>query len=547
MVEPSDVHRYNTSRIPLKPVYGPEDIAGLDYSREIGDPGQYPFVRGLYPLMYRFQPWMKGMVSGFGLPEETNARQKQLLADGQHAYGGQPMVHIAFDMPSHYGYDPDHPLAQGEVGKCGISLCSLQDMEMLLEGLPIQNLYCSLNADCTGHVILAMYVALAQKRGLPLDRLSGVVNNGHLKGYMGDNMSRFPPQAALTMTVDAIRFCTQHMPNFLPVTIVAYNLRDTGMTAVQEIAFNMSMALEIVKASLATGLRIDEFAGNISWFFASHSNFFEEICKLRAARKLWARLMRERFAAVNSKTWRLKIWIQTSGSTLTRQEPLNNIARVTLQALAAVLAGVQGIATTSYDEALAIPTMEAQRLALRTQQIIEHETGVTDVADPLGGSYYVEWLTREMEVAASKLLEKIEGMGGYLAALENGFIPREVSNSALQYQQEIERGERVIVGVNRYVSEEAAPVVDTFSHNPQVQEVAVERLTRLRSERDNGQVRQALEGLRAAAEAGEPMMPHMIQAAGAYATIGEITGTLRDVFGEWDRRPVLAQTSTVPC
>ncbi|HLB11438.1 MAG TPA: methylmalonyl-CoA mutase family protein, partial [Dehalococcoidia bacterium] len=397
MAGPEENFRYNTSQIPLKAVYGPEDVADLEYEKDLGAPGQYPFARGLYPMMYRFQPWMKGMVSGFGLPEETNARQKQLLADGQQGYGGQPMVHIAFDMPSHYGYDPDHPLAQGEVGKCGIALCSLRDMEIMLEGLPIQDLYCSLNADCTGHVILAMYVALARKRGIPLESLSGVVNNGHLKGYMGDNMSRFPPKAALTMTVDAVRFCAQHMPNFLPVTVVAYNLRDTGMTAVQEVAFNMAMALEIVKAAVATGLEVDEFAGNISWFFACHSNFFEEVCKLRAARVVWARLMRERFGARNPKSWRLKIWVQTSGSTLTRREPLNNIARVTLQALAAVLAGVQGIATCSYDEALALPTVQAQRVALRTQQIMEHETGVADVADPLGGSYYVEWLTMEIE------------------------------------------------------------------------------------------------------------------------------------------------------
>jgi methylmalonyl-CoA mutase N-terminal domain/subunit len=542
--------RYTTSGIPLKTVYGPEDIQGLDYGRDLADPGQYPFVRGLYPLMYRHQPWMKGMVSGFGLPEETNARQKQLLRDGQRAYGGQPMIHIAFDMPSHYGYDPDHPLAQGEVGKCGISLCSLRDMEMLLEGLPIEDLYCSLNADCSGHVILAMYVALAQKRGLPLERLSGVVNNGHLKGYMGDNMSRFPPRAALTMTVDAIRFCTQHMPNFLPVTVVAYNLRDAGMNAVQEVAFNMSMALEIVKAAVAQGLAVDDFAGNISWFFASHSNFFEEVCKLRAARKVWARLMRERFGARNPKTWRLKIWIQTSGSTLTRQEPLNNVARVALQALAAVLGGVQGLATCSYDEALALPTAQAQRVALHTQHIIEHETGVTDVADPLGGSYYVEWLTAEIERRVWELLERIEGMGGYLAALDNGFIPTEVANSALRYQREVEAGERIIVGVNRYASEAQVPV-ETFAPNPRVQEVAVERLRRLRAERDNEQVRQALDGLRAAAQAGQPMMPAMIEAARAYASLGEIMGVLREVFGEWDKKPVLAssggQASPAPC
>lgn len=542
MTEPKEEFRFNTSGIPLKPTYGPGDTEDLDYTRDIGDPGQYPFVRGLYPMMYRFQPWMKGMVSGFGLPEETNARQKQLLADGQHAYGGQPMIHIAFDMPSHYGYDPDHPMAQGEVGKCGISLCSLQDMEMLLDGLPIENLYCSLNADCSGHVILAMYVALAKKRGVPLEKLSGVVNNGHLKGYMGDNMSRFPPQAAVTMTVDAVRYCTEHLPNFMPVTIVAYNLRDSGMTAVQEIAFNMSMALEIVKQSVASGLNVDDFAGNISWFFASHNNFFEEICKLRAARGVWARLMRERFGAKNPKSSRLKIWIQTSGSTLTRQEPLNNIARVAFQALAAVLAGVQGIATNSYDEALALPTAEAQRVALRTQQIIEHETGVTDVADPLGGSYYVEWLTKEMETEAWRLLDKVEDMGGYLAGLANGFIPREVANSALRYQQEIERGERVIVGVNRYVSKESAPV-ETFSHNPRVQEIAVQRLHKMKSERDNDKVNHTLGALRSAAQAGEPIMPHMIEAAGAYASLGEIMGTLRDVFGEWDRKPVLAQSS----
>lgn len=546
MTEPSGHFRYNTSLIPLKPVYGPEDIAELEYDKDVAGPGQYPFVRGLYPLMYRFQPWIKGMVSGFGLPEETNARQKQLLKDGQRAYGGQPMIHIAFDMPSHYGYDPDHPMAKGEVGKCGISLCCLRDMEMLLEGLPIQDLYCSLNADCSGHVILAMYIALARKRGIPLDSLSGVVNNGHLKGYMGDNMSRFPSKAALDMTVDTVKFCAKHMPNFLPVTIVAYNLRDTGMTAVQEIAFNMAMGLDIVKAGVASGLEVDQFAGNISWFFASHNNFFEEVCKLRAARKVWARLMRERFGSRNPKTWRLKVWAQTSGSTLTRQEPLNNIARVALQALAAVLGGVQGIATNSYDEAISLPTAEAQRVALHTQHVIEYETGVADVADPLGGSYYVEWLTREMELRIQELLDKIDGMGGYLAALENGFIPREVSNSAMRYQQEIERGERVVVGVNRYASEDAMPV-EPFNHNPRAEEIAVERVRKLRQERDNVRAQETLEAIRAAARCGEPMMPALIAAAAAHSTLGEMMEALQDVFGEWDRKPVLAQGSSAPC
>lgn len=546
MAEPDEDLRFNTSGIPLKPVYGPEDIAGLQYERDLGDPGQYPFVRGLYPLMYRLQPWMKGMVSGFGLPEETNIRQKQLIKDGQQAYGGQPMIHVVCDLPSQYGYDPDHPLAQGEVGKCGTAMYSLRDMEAMLEDLPLEEIYSSFAVCCSGHVILAMYVALARKRGIPIEQLSGVVENGHLKGYMADNMSRFPPRAGLDLTVDAIRYCTQHMPNFLPVTVVAYNLRDSGSTAVQEVAFNMAMAIEIVKAAVGAGLKVDRFAGNISWFFACHSNFFEEICKLRAARKVWAKVLREKHGSQDSRTWRLKVWIQTSGSTLTRQEPLNNIARVALQALEAVLAGVQGIATCSYDEGLAIPTAQAQQVAIRTQQIIEHETGVTDVADPLGGSYYVEWLTQRMADEILEILDRIEGMGGYLAALENGFIQREASNSALRYQQEIERGERVIVGANRYVSEESSPV-DTFTGNPNVHAVVQERLESLKTERDNGRVEETLESLRAAARAGEPMMPHMVDAAGAYATIGEIMGALEDVFGAWDRRPTLAQSPSAPC
>lgn len=546
MAVPDEDLRYNSSHIPLKAVYGPEDVAHLDYTTDLGDPGQYPFVRGLYPLMYRSQPWMKGMVSGFGLPEETNARQKQLLKDGQRAYGAQPIIHIAFDMPSQYGYDPDYPLAEGEVGKCGINICSLQDVELLMDGLPVEQMYTSINPDCTGAVILAMYIAFARKNGFDLERLNGVVNNGHLHGYMGDNMARFPPRAALTMTVDTISHCVKRMPNFMPMTVCAYNLRDSGVTAVQEVAFNIAMAIEIVKAVVAKGLGVDEFASNIAWFFASHSNFFEEICKFRAVRKIWARLMRERFGARNPKSWRLKMYCQTSGSTLTRQEPLNNIARVAIQALAAVLGGVQGLATDSYDEGYAIPTPEAQRVALHTQHIIEHETGVADVADPLGGSYYVEWLTSEMERSIMELIEKIEGMGGYLAALENGFIPREVSNSALCYQQEIERGERVIVGVNRYLSEDRTPV-ETFAHNPRVHAVAVERLNRLKAERDNRRVQETLEAVRSASRDGEPMMPALIEAAAAYASLGEIMGALVDVFGEWDRKPVLAQSSAAAC
>ena len=534
--------RETPSGIPLKPVYGPEDVADLAYDRDIGGPGQYPYARGLYPLGYRKVSWMKRQVSGYGLPEDTNRRQKELMAQGQEGYGGQPTVMLTFDYPSNYGYDSDHPLSIGQVGKTGVVVDSVEDMDRLFVGFPLDRMHTVFIVDAPAPIVLAMYVAHAEAQGIDRRCLRGSITNNTLGAFIGNNMYVFPPRAGLRMMMDMVAFCTREMPLWNTVNLIGINIRESGANAVQEMAFDLAMGVEVVRAGLELGLAVDDFAPRLSFHFGLHRNFFEEVCKIRAARRLWARIMRERFGALNPKSWQMRMLTQTCGSSLAYEEPLNNIARVALGAMAAVLAGTQALATASYDEVYAIPTDEAQRIALRTQQIIEHETGAADVADPLGGSYYVEWLTGRMEQEASAYLERIEKLGGYVAALENGFVLQEVARAALSAQQEIEAGRLVLVGVNRYRSGERMPV-EVFEHDPETERIAVERLKRLRAERDADAVAGHLAAVRDAARCGSPLMPLFIEAVKARATMGEIMAALKEVYGEGARQPVLAPSS----
>ena len=531
--------RQTNSGLPLRPVYTPQDLEKIDYQRDIGDPGQYPYTRGLYPTGYRKYSWMKRELSGYGLPEETNLRQKQLMEMGQEGYGGQFTVMIAFDYPTNYGYDSDHPLATADVGKGGVLLDSIEDMARLFDGLPIETMHSALVIDTPAPIVLAMYIAYAESRGLPRSQIRGSITNNPLSSYVGNNMQVFSPQVSLRLMMDELAFCAREMPLWNHVNLIAYCMREAGATAVQEVAFILALAVDIVRAGLAMGLAVDDFAPRLSFHFAIHNHFFEEVAKIRAARKVWAGIMRERFGAQNPKSWQMRIYAQTSGFALTRQEPLNNVSRVALQALAAVLAGCQSLHTASYDEVYEIPSETAQNIALRTQQIIEHETGVADVADPLGGSYYVEWLTSRVEEEALTYLDRIEKIGGYVSALEKGYLGAEIARSAMKFQKAVDDGERIIVGLNKYQPEEALPV-EVFEYNPRMVDMAVQRLAELRARRDQDQTDAALEAVRRAADQGKPLMPLFIEAVKAYATLGEIMAVLKEVYGETSRQPVLA-------
>ncbi|MDO8691624.1 MAG: methylmalonyl-CoA mutase family protein [Dehalococcoidia bacterium] len=536
---PDPSERHTNSGIPLRPVYSPRDLEGIDYQSEVGEPGEYPYVRGLYPTGYRKFSWMKRELSGYGLPEETNLRQKQLMALGQEGYGGQFTVMIAFDYPTNYGYDSDHPLAITDVGKGGVLVDSIEDMERLFDGLPIETMHSALVIDTPAPVVLAMFIAYAESRGVPRSQLRGSITNNPLSSYVGNNMHVFSPRVSLKLMMDEAAFCTREMPLWNHVNLIAYCMRESGATAVQEVAFIIALAVDIVRAGIKMGLELDGFAPRLSFHFAFHNHIFEEVSKIRAARKIWARIMREQFKAENPKSWQMRIYAQTSGVALTRQEPMNNISRVTLQALSAVLAGCQSLHTASYDEVYEIPSELAQNLALRTQQIIEHETGAADVVDPLGGSYYVEWLTSRIEQEALVYLDRIEKMGGYVEALEKGYLGAEIARSAMKFQREVDEGKRIIVGVNKFQPEESLPV-DVFEYNPKMVEIACQRLADLRQRRDAGRTQASLEAVRQAAGRGEPLMPLFIEAVKAYATLGEVMEVLKQVYGETSRSPVLA-------
>jgi methylmalonyl-CoA mutase N-terminal domain/subunit len=516
-----------SSDIPVSQVYTPGDIAELDYLRDLGFPGEYPLTRGVYPTMYRARLWTMRQYAGFGTAEQTNKRFKYLLEHGQTG------LSVAFDFPTQVGYDCDHPLALGEVGKVGVSSSTLRDMEVLFEGIPLDKVTTSMTINAPANVLLAMYVAVGQKQGVEQSRLGGTVQNDVLKEYVARGMYIFPPNPSMRMVTDIFEYCSQNMPQWNTISISGYHIREAGSTAVQEVAFTFANAIAYVQAAIDRGLDLDRFAGRLSFFFAAHSNFLEEIAKFRAARRLWARIMRERFGAKNLNSWMLRFHTQTSGVSLTAQQPYNNIVRVALQALSAVLGGTQSLHTNSFDEAYALPSEQAVTVALRTQQIIAYESGVVDSVDPLAGSYYVEYLTNEIEERARKYIEQIDGMGGAVAAIEKGFMQREIIESAYRFQKEVEAKKRVIVGVNDFASDEKVPM-RLLQIDPAIEKKLVEQLKKIKRERNSDKVNETLSRVRGAAEKENVnLVPLILEAVKEYATLGEVCRTLREVFGEY--------------
>jgi methylmalonyl-CoA mutase, N-terminal domain len=521
-----------TSGVPIERVYTPEDLAGRDPSVEIGLPGEYPFTRGIHATGYRGKLWTMRMFSGFGSAEETNARLKYLLEHGETG------LSIAFDTPTLYGYDTDHPMAYGEFGKCGVAVSSLADMEILLDGIPLGDITTSMTINGPAAIVWAMYIVAAEKRGIPRARLAGTLQNDILKEFIAQKEYIFPPEPSVRLVVDTIEFGTREMPLWNTISVSGYHIREAGATAVQELAFTLYDGLTYVQAAVDRGLDVDSFAPRLSFFFNCHNDFLEEIAKFRAARRIWAREMRERFGAKNPRSWWLRFHTQTAGCSLTAQQPMNNAARVAIQALAAVLGGTQSLHTNSLDEALALPSEAAVLTALRTQQILAHESGVASTVDPLGGSYFVEALTDRTEREVRAYFERLDEMGGAIEAIERGYFQREIADSAHRYQMEIDNGERTIVGVNRFVTEEPLEV-PLLKMDPEGERRHLERLGRVRSERSDAELRRRLDDLRRAAEGEENTMPHIIAAVEAYATLGEVSDALREVFGVYVETPVL--------
>ncbi len=514
------------SQIPVKGVYDPEDTAQLSYLEDIGYPGQYPFTRGVQPTMYRGRLWTMRQYSGYGTAKETNRRWHYLLQQGQTG------LSCAFDLPTQMGYDADHPMAAGEVGKVGVSICSLEDMEDLMEGIPMDRVSTSMTINATAAILLAMYIAVARRRGIDPSQLSGTVQNDILKEYMARGTFIFPPGPSMRLVTDIIVYCAEHLPRWNSISISGYHIREAGATAVQEVAFTLANGIAYVEHVLARGQDVDKFGPRLAFFFNAHNNFLEEIAKFRAARRLWARIMRHRFGARDPRSWMLRFHTQTAGSSLTAQQPENNIVRTTIQALAAVLGGTQSLHTNSMDEALGLPTEKAARIALRTQQIIAYESGVPDVVDPLAGSYYVEWLTTEIERRAKDYLDRIDAMGGTLRALETGFFHKEIQESAYRYQQEVESKKRIVVGVNEFTLEEPQHI-ESLRVDPAIREVQLQRLVALKERRDNPRVEGLLSRLRRAAAADENLMPYIIDCVEGLCTLGEISDALRQVFGTY--------------
>jgi methylmalonyl-CoA mutase, N-terminal domain len=515
-----------TSSVPVNRIYTPQDNEPLDYSRNIGLSGEYPYTRGVQPTMYRAKLWTMRMFAGYGTAEDTNARFKYLLQQGQTG------LSTAFDMPTLYGYDTDHPLAAGEFGKCGVAVSSLADMEVLFAGLPLDKITTSMTINSPAAVIWAMYIVNAEKNGYSMATLGGTLQNDILKEYSAQKEFLFPPEPSLRLVTDTIEFGTRYMPRWNTISISGYHIREAGATAVQELAFTIADGLAYVDAALKRGLKIDEFAPRLSFFFDIHNDFFEEIAKFRAGRRLWAKLMRERYGAKDPRSWMMRCHAQTAGVSLTAQQPDNNIVRTAIQALAAVLGGTNSLHTNSLDEALALPTEKAVLIALRTQQIIASESGVVNTVDPLGGSYFIEALTGATEEAALDYLKRIDDLGGVLACIQNGFFQREIAESAYRYQLEIDQHQRTIVGVNDYIMDEQIRVPTLYID--QVGERAhLARLDHIRKERDQAAVKRSLANLRRAAEGAENTMPAIIEAVKTYATLGEIMDVFRAVFGEY--------------
>ena len=530
---PERQEEFRTSSAPAHRLYMPLDVEDLDYARDLGFPGAYPFTRGIQPTMYRGRFWTMRQYAGFGTAEESNRKFRYLLEQGQTG------LSVAFDLPSQLGYDSDHPLSLGEVGKVGVAIDSLQDMEALFDGIPLNKVSTSMTINAPAAIMLAMYQAVGEKQGVASTELEGTVQNDVLKEYVARGTYIFPPRPSLRVAADLISYAAREVPKWNAISVSGYHIRDAGSTAAQEIAFAFANAIAYIDATMATGAAIDEFAPRISWIFNTHNHFFEEIAKYRALRRMWAKLLRERYGAKDPRSWPLRTHTQTGGSTLTAQQPLNNVVRAGIQGLAAVLGGVQSMALSCFDEALAIPTDEAQQLALRTQQVIAYETGAADVVDPMGGSWYVEWLTNELERQAWAYLDKIEKMGGAVVAIESGYMQREIQEVSYAYQQRVESGEQVIVGVNQFRDEQEVPSTAIFRVDPQVAAVQTARLQRLRHERDNAAVGASLARLRETAQGTENLMPAILAAVKTYATLGEICGVLREVFGEYHAPTVI--------
>ena len=525
-------NRETSSHISVHPLYTPADLAGFDQEHEVGYPGQFPFTRGVQPTMYRGRLWTMRQYAGMGDAEESNKRYKYLLAHGTTG------LSVAFDLPTQIGLDSDHPLAAGEVGKVGVAIDSIEDMERLFQDIDLGVISTSMTINATASILLALYIAVAKRHGVDPRRLAGTVQNDILKEYIARGTYIYPPHQAMRIVTDLFAFCNREVPEWNTISISGYHMREAGCTAVQEVAFTLANGITYVQAAMDAGLDVDRFAPRLSFFFACHNNFLEEVAKFRAARRMWARLMRERFHAANPRSWMLRFHTQTAGSTLTAQQPENNIVRTALQALAAVLGGTQSLHTNSFDEALALPTEEAARIALRSQQIVAFESGVPQTIDPVAGSYYLESLTNEIEGRANGYLEKIEAMGGMLRAIERGYVQQEIQNAAYEFQQAVDRLEAVVVGVNRFTREEEQSV-PLFRVDEALEPKQVERVRALRARRDRTAWEKALRDVEDAARSGENLMPRIITAVEAYATVGEISDALRRVFGEYKETVVI--------
>lgn len=515
-----------TSGLPIERLYTLEDIAGLDYLADVGFPGKYPFVRGIHYNGYRGRLWTMRMFAGFGTAEETNARFKYLLEHGETG------LSVAFDMPTLMGYDTDAPQAVGEFGKCGVAISSLADMEALFDGIPLDQVTTSMTINSPACVIWAMYIAAAEKRGIPMERLGGTIQNDILKEYIAQNEYIFPPKPSMRLIVDTFEFGTRFLPNWNTISISGYHIREAGATAAQELAFTLADGLTYVEAGVERGLKVDDFAPKLSFFFNVHNDFFEEIAKFRAARRIWAREIKRRFNPQNERSLWLRFHAQTAGCSLTAQQPENNIVRVTLQALASVLGGTQSLHTNSMDEVRALPAEKAALIALRTQQVIAYESGVTASVDPLGGSFMVEALTNKMEEACYNYFDRIDSLGGVIPAIEKGFLQREIAEASYRYQQEIDSRERIIVGLNDYVIDEPL-TIPILQMDEEGEKTHLERLNRVRRERIARDVAKRLGEIKRAAQGSENLMPHILEAVRSYATLGEICGVLREVFGEY--------------
>ncbi len=523
---------FETSSLPVQRLYTPLDIAGLDYERDLGFPGEFPFTRGVQPTMYRGRPWTMRQYAGFGTAEESNQKFRYLLSQGQTG------LSVAFDLPSQLGYDSDDPMAIAEVGQVGVAIDSLYDMETLFEGIPLDKVSTSMTINAPAAVMLAMYIATGEKQGVPSEKLNGTTQNDVLKEYVARGTYIFPPGPSVRLAADIMEYCAKHVPQWNTISISGYHMRDAGSTAAQEIGFTFANACAYIDAALAKGLDIDEFAGRISWIFNTHNNFFEEIAKYRALRRLWATMLKERYGSKDPRSMMFRTHTQTGGSTLVAQQPENNIVRAAIQTLAAVLGGVQSIALSCFDEALALPTDEAQRMALRTQQIIAHETGVTDTVDPLAGSYFVEYLTNELEAKAREYMRQIEEQGGSIAAIEKGWIQAQIAEASWEYQRSVDEKREIIVGVNDYLDGgEQRPSI--FSVDRRLVEHQLSRLAHHRTERDDAAVKAALANLEAACAGTENLMVPILEAVRAYATLGEICGSMRAVFGEYNPPTVI--------